>query len=66
MISNKTVIGYRSREIILEPTTDIILVILLKITICTEMITYKYGHDFTLAKPSLTIPATFPISIIGR
>ena len=30
------------------------------------MITYKYGHDLTLAKPSLAISATFPIPIIGR
>ena len=49
-----------------EPATDTVPVILLEITICTEMIAYKDGHDFTLGKSSLTIPKTFSIAIIGR
>lgn len=30
------------------------------------MIAHKDSHDFTLGKPSLTIPATFSIAVIGR
>ena len=63
---HKTIIGDGSREFMPEPPTDTVLIILLEITICTEMIAYKDGHDFTLGKPSLTIPKTFSIAIIGR
>lgn len=48
-----------------EPTTDTVLIILLEITICTEMIAYKDRHDFTFRKPSLTTPTTFTIAVIG-
>ncbi len=30
------------------------------------MIAHKDCHDLTLRKPSLTIPATFSIAVIGR
>ena len=63
---HKTVIGDGSREFIPEPPTDTVLIILLEITICTEVIAHKDCHDFTLRKPSLTIPATFTIAVIGR
>ena len=62
----KTIIGDGCREFMPEPPTDTVPVILLEITICTEMIAYKDGHDFTFRKPSLTIPKTFSIAIIGR
>ena len=48
-----------------EPATDTVLIILLEITICTEMIAYKDRHDFTFRKLSLTISATFTIVVIG-
>ena len=63
---HKTIIGDGCREFMPEPPTDTVPVILLEITICTEMIAHKDGHDFTLGKPSLTIPKTFSIAIIGR
>ena len=63
---HKTIIGDGCREFTPEPATDTVPVILLEITICTEMIAYKDGHDFTLGKPSLAIPKTFSIAIIGR
>ena len=63
---HKTVIGDGSREFMPEPLTDTVLIILLEITICTEVIAHKDRHDFTLRKPSLTIPATFSIAVIGR
>ena len=63
---HKTVIGEGSREFMPEPPTDTVLIILLEITICTEMIAHKDCHDFTLRKPPLTIPATFTIAVIGR
>ena len=47
-----------------EPPTDTVLIILFEITICTEVIAHKDCHDFTLRKPSLTIPATFSIAVI--
>ncbi len=62
---HKTVIGDGSREFMPEPPTDTVLIILLEITICTEMIAYKNRHDLTFGKPSLTIPATFSIAVIG-
>jgi len=61
-----TVIGDGCMEFMPEPATDTVPVILLEITICTEMIAYKDRHDFTIRKPSLTIFATFTIAIIGR
>ena len=48
-----------------EPHTDTVLIILLEITVCTEMIAYKDRHEFTFRKPSLTISATFTIAVIG-
>ena len=48
-----------------EPATDTVLIILLEITICTEVIAHKDSHDFTFRKPSLTISTTFTIAIIG-
>ena len=63
---HKTVIGDGSREFMPEPATDTVLLILLEITIGTEMIAYKNRHDFTFRKPSLTIPTTFSIAVIGR
>ena len=63
---HKTIIGDGSREFMPEPPTDTVLIILLEITICTEMIAHKDCHDFTLRKPSLTIPTTFSIAVIGR
>ena len=62
---HKTVIGDGSREFMPEPSTDTVLIILLEITICTEVIAHKDCHDFTLRKPSLTIPTTFSITVIG-
>ena len=62
---HKTVIGDGSREFMPEPLTDTVLIILLEITIYTEVIAHKDCHDFTLGKPSLTIPATFSIAVIG-
>ena len=62
----KTIIGDGSREFMLEPATDTVPVILHEITIGTEMIAYKDGHDFTFREPSFTISATFSIAIIGR
>ena len=59
------IIGDGNREFMPEPPTDIVLIILLEITICTEMIAYKDCHDFTFRKPSLTISATFIIAVIG-
>lgn len=61
---HKTVIGDGSREFMPEPLTDTVLIILLEITICTEVIAHKDRHDFTLRKPSLTIPATFSVAVI--
>ena len=61
---HKTVIGDGSREFMPEPPTDTVQIILLEITICTEMIAYKDCHDFTLRKPPLTIPTTFTIAVI--
>ena len=61
---HKTVIGDSSREFIPEPPTDTVLIILLEITICTEVIAHKDRYNFTLRKPSLTIPTTFSIAII--
>ena len=61
---HKTVIGDGSRDFIPETPTDTVLIILLEITICTEVIAHKDCHDFTLRKPSLTIPATFSIAVI--
>ena len=63
--SHKTIIGDGSREFIPELDTDTVLIILLEITICTEMIAYKDCHDFAFGKPSPTIPATFTIAVIG-
>ena len=48
-----------------ETPTDIVLIILLEITICTEMIAYKDRYDFTFRKLSLTISETFTIVVIG-
>ena len=61
----KTIIGDGSREFMPEPATDTVLIILLEITICTEVIAHKDSHDFTFRKPSLTISTTFTIAIIG-
>ena len=61
----KTIIGDGCREFMPEPPTDTVPVILLEITIGTEMIAYKDCHDFTFRKPSLTIPTTFSITVIG-
>ena len=61
---HKTVIGDSSREFMPEPPTDTVLIILLEITICTEVIAHKDCHDFTLRKPPLTIPTTFTIAVI--
>ena len=61
----KTIIGDGSREIMPELDTDTVLIILLEITICTEVIAYKDCHDFAFGKPSPTIPATFTIAVIG-
>ena len=44
---HKTVIGDGSREFMPEPPTDTVLIILLEITICTEVIAHKDRHDFT-------------------
>ena len=63
---HKTVIGDGSREFMPEPATDTVLIILLEITICTEMIAYKDRHDFTFRKPSIMIPTTFSIAVVGR
>ena len=52
---HKTVIGDGNREFMPEPATDTVLIILLEITICTEVIAHKDRHDFTLRKPSFTI-----------
>ena len=60
----KTIIGDGSREFMPEPATDIVLIILLEITICTEMIAHKDRHDFTFRKPSLTISTTFTIRVV--
>ena len=62
----KTTIGDGSREFMPEPHTDTVLIILLEITVCTEMIAYKDRHEFTFRKPSLTISATFTSAVIGR
>ena len=61
----KTVIGDGSREFMPEPPTDTVLIILLEITICTEVIAHKNRHDFTFRKPSLAISATFTIAVVG-
>ena len=61
----KTIIGDGSREFMPELDTDTVLIILLEITICTEVIAYKNCHDFAFGKPSPTIPATFTIAVIG-
>ena len=61
----KTVIGDGSREFMPELDTDIVLIILLEITICTEMMAYKDCHDLTFRKSSLTISATFTIAVVG-
>ena len=61
----KTVIGDGSGEFMPEPTTDTVLIILLEITICTEMIAHKDRHDLTFRKPSLMISATFTIAVVG-
>ena len=58
---HKTVIGDGSREFMPEPPTDIVLIILLEITICTEVIAHKDCHDFTLRKPSLRFLQRFPL-----
>ena len=63
---HKTIIGDGCREFMPEPPTDTVLIILLEITICTEVIAHKDCHDFTFRKPSLTIPTTFSIAVIGR
>ena len=62
---HKAVIGEGSREFMPELPTDTVLIILLEITICIKMIAHKDCHDFTLRKPSLTIPTTFSIAVIG-
>ena len=67
-IINSFLFGLRygdCREFRPEPSTDTVLVILLEITICTEVIAYKYRHDFTFRKPSLTISTTFTIAVVG-
>ena len=43
----KMVIGDGSREFMLEPPMDTVLIILLEITICIEVIAHKDRHDFT-------------------
>ncbi len=57
--------GNGNREFMPESSTDTVLVILIEITICTEMTAHEYRHDFTFRKPSLTISTTFTIAIIG-
>ena len=61
----KTIIGNGYRKFMPEPSTDTVLVLLLEITICTEVTVHEYRHDFTFRKPSLTIPAIFSIAVIG-
>ena len=61
----KTIIGNGYRKFMPEPSTDTVLVLLLEITICTEVTVHEYRHDFTFRKPSLTIPAIFSITAIG-
>ena len=48
-----------------EPAMNTVLIILLEITIDTEVIAYKACYNFTFRESSLTIYATFPIAIIG-
>ena len=60
----ETITGNGNREFMPESSTDTVLVILLEITICTEVIAYKYRHDFTFRKPSPTISTTFSIASI--
>ena len=62
---HKTIIGDGSRKFMPEPPMDTVLIILLEITICTEVIAHKDGHNFTLRKPSLTIPTTFSIAKVN-
>ena len=61
-------IGYHSKcrmnHIFITPNFGRTLIILLEITICTEVIAHKDSHDFTFRKPSLTISTTFTIAII--
>ena len=61
----ETITGNGNREFMPESSTDTVLVILIEITICTEMTAHEYRHDFTFRKPSLTIPAIFSIAAIG-
>ena len=49
------IIGDGNREFMPEPDTDTVLIILLEITICTEVIAHKDCHDFTLRNPSLNV-----------
>ena len=61
----KTIIGNGYRKFMPEPSTDTVLVLLLEITICTEVTVHEYRHDFTFRKPSLTISTTFTMAVIG-
>ena len=63
---HETIVGYSIGKLLLELSANAVEVILLKVTVCTEMIAHKNSHNFAFRKTTFTISITFSFTVISR
>ena len=63
---HETIVGYSIGKLLLELSANAVEVILLEVTVCTEMIAYKNCHNLAFRKTTFTVSITFSFTVMGR
>ena len=63
---HETIVGYSIGELLLELSANAVEVVLLEVTVCTEMIAYKNCHNLAFRKTTFTVSITFSFAVMCR
>lgn len=63
---HETIVGYSIGKLLLELSPDAVEMVLLEVTVCTEMIAYKNCHNLAFRKTTFTVSITFSFTVMGR
>ena len=63
---HETIVGYSIGKLLLELSPDAVEIVLLEVTVCTEMIAYKNCHNLAFRKTTFTVSITFSFTVMGR
>ena len=62
---HETIVGYSIGKLLLELSPDAVEIVLLEVTVCTEMIAYKNCHNLAFRKTTFTVSITFSFTVMG-